>query len=377
MAGIASAELITDLEAAVSGGSPERRVLMLRRVTNLFLSSAHRLNEYQIDVFDSVIVRLMQRIEAQPLAQLSSTFADLTLAPRLAVRHLACHEEIVVAAPVLIRSRALSDADLVAIATKLGRQHLVAIASRQTLDQGLTDVLFRRGDIDVRRALAKNAGAGFSESGFAALVSVAAHNDDIAGSLGLRSDIPAAMLRELLTKASDAVRLQLLKAAPPKLRQNIREALDGIAAHVSTKAPEPVVYSEARARVLALSKAGKLNDAAVNRFALCREATNVIASLSVLSGAPVETIEPLMEEKSCDGLIVACRASRLNWQTTLAIIRSRSVPQVSEQELAHARENFEKLYLSTAQRMVRFGLPSNSAAMPASIAKAFARPGAI
>ena len=85
MAGIASAELITDLEAAVSGGSPERRVLMLRRVTNLFLSSAHRLNEYQIDVFDSVIVRLMQRIEAQPLAQLSSTFADLTLAPRLAV----------------------------------------------------------------------------------------------------------------------------------------------------------------------------------------------------------------------------------------------------------------------------------------------------
>jgi uncharacterized protein (DUF2336 family) len=377
MADIASAELITDLEAAASGGSPERRVLMLRRVTNLFLSSADRLNEHQINVFDDVIVRLMQRIEAPSLAQFSPTFADLTLAPVQAVHHLACHEDIAVAAPVLIRSRALSDSDLVAIATKLGRQHLVAIACRRTLDQGLTDVLFRRGDIDVRRALAKNAGAAFSESGFAALVSVAAHNDDIAGSLGLRSDIPAAMLRELLTKASDAVRLQLLKAAPPKLRQNIREALDGIAAHVSTKAPEPVVYSEARARVLALSSAGKLNDSALNRFAMQREATNVIAALSVLSGAAIEAIEPLMEEKSCDGLVVACRASRLSWQTTLAIVRSRSVPELSEQELAQTKESFEKLYLSTAQRMIHSGLSSHSAAKRGSTEKAFAAAGAI
>jgi uncharacterized protein (DUF2336 family) len=377
MAGIASAELITDLEAAASGGSPERRVLMLRRVTNLFLSSADRLNEYQIDLFDNVIVRLMQRIDAQSLAPFSSTFADLTLAPKQAVHYLACHEEIAVAASVLIRSRSLSDPDLVAIANKLGRRHLVAIASRRMLDQGLTDVLFRRGDIDVRRALAKNAGARFSESGYAALVSVAAHNQDIAESLGLRSDIPAATLRELLTKAPDAVRLQLLKGAPPKLRQNIREALDSIAAHVSTKAPEPVVYSEAHSRVLALSNAGKLNDSALNRFAMHREATNVIVALSVLSGAAIGAIEPLMEEKSCDSLIVACRASRLEWQTTLAIIRSRSVPQLSEQELTHAKEKFEKLYLSTAQRMIRSGLFSHSGTKPGPTEKAFAAAGAI
>jgi hypothetical protein len=160
------------------------------------------------------------------------------------------------------------------------------------------------------------------------------------------------------------------------LRQNIREALDSIAAHVSTKAPEPVVYSEALSRVLALSNAGKLNDSALNRFAMHREATNVIVALSVLSGAAIGAIEPLMEEKSCDGLIVACRASRLDWQTTLAIIRSRSVPQLSEQELAHAKEEFEKLYLSTAQRMIRSGLSSRSVTKPGPTEKAFAAAGA-
>jgi uncharacterized protein (DUF2336 family) len=372
MTATASAELIADLEAAVSRGSPERRVVMLLRLTHLFLSSADRLDDQQISFFGDVFVRLTQRIEAQSLIQLSSSLSDLTRAPRLAVRHLACHHEIAVAAPLLLRSLSLSDTDLVEFASKLGRQHLLAISSRRSLKEGLTDVLLRQADNEICRALAKNGGAKFSESGYAALVAAAERNIDIAESLGLRPDIPPEHLRELLSRSTDALRLQLLKAAPPKVRQNIREALDHIAAHVSTKATEPVVYSEAHSRVLALSKAGKLNDSTVNRFALCREATNLIVSLSVLSGAPIEVIEPLMEKESCEGLIAACRASRLNWQTTLAVIRSRSGPQLSDQELAYAKEQFEKLYLSTAQRMVRFELSSNSAAKPGSTAKASA-----
>ncbi|SIO48092.1 hypothetical protein SAMN05443247_06070 [Bradyrhizobium erythrophlei] len=37
--------------------------------------------------------------------------------------------------------------------------------------------------------------------------------------------------------------------------------------------------------------------------------------------------------------------------TSCRTIRSRSVPQLSDEELAHAKEHFEKLYLSKAQRM--------------------------
>jgi uncharacterized protein (DUF2336 family) len=377
MTATASAELIAEIEAAVSGGSPERRVLMLRRLTHLLLSSAARLNENQMCIFDDILVRLMEHIEAQSLVQLSSTLSDLSPAPKQALGYLACHNEIAVAAPVLLRSQSLSDTALVAIASKLGRQHLLAISSRRALNEVLTDALLKRGDIDVCRVLAKNAGAKFSESGYATIVATAGLNKDIAESLGLRPDLPPAMLRELLSKATDAVRLQLLTSAPPKLRQSIREALDDIAAHVSKKASEPVVYSEAYARIVALNNSGKLNDSTVNRFALRREATNVIASLCVLSGAPIEAIEPLMEEKSCDGLIVACRASRLDWQTVLSIIRSRSVPQLSEQERACAKEKFEKLCLSVAQQTVRFGLLSKSATKPESTEKAFATAGAI
>ena len=372
----ASAELVTDVEATVSGGSPERRVLMMQRVLHLFLSSAARLNESQISVFDDVLVRLIEHIEAPSLVHLSSTLSALSPAPQKAIRHLACHKEIAVAAPVLLRSLALPDTVLAEIAGHLGRQHLLAISCRRTLDEALTNILLKRGDVEICRVLAKNAGARFSEGGYAAIVAAAEPHKDIAELLVFRPDLPAAMLRELLSKATDAVRLALLKAAPPKLRQCIREALDDIASHVSQKASEPVIYSEAHARIVALNNSGQLKDSIVNRFAMRREATNVIASLSVLSGAPIEVIEPLMEEKSCDGLIVACRAARLDWQTALSIIRSRSAPQLSEQERACAKEKFERLCLSVAQQTIRFGLSSHSATRTEAIGKVSTTAGA-
>jgi uncharacterized protein (DUF2336 family) len=377
MTATASAELVADIETVISGGSPERRVLMLQRVLHLFLASAARLNETQICVFDDVLVRLIEHIEAPPLVQLSSTLSALSPAPQQAIRRLACHKDIAVAAPILLRSLALSDAVLAEFAGHLGRQHLLVISCRRTLDEALTDILLKRGDVEICRVLAKNAGAKFSEGGYAAIVAAAEPNKDIVESLVFRPDLPPAMLRELLSKATDAVRLALLKAAPPKLRQCIREALDDIASHVSQKAPEPVVYSEAYARIVALNNSGQLKDSIVNRFAMRREATNVIASLSVLSGAPIEAIEPLMEEKSCDSLIVACRAARLDWQTALSIIRSRSVPQLSEQERALAKEKFEKLCLSVAQQTIRFGLSSHSATKPEATVKVSTTAGAV
>jgi uncharacterized protein (DUF2336 family) len=377
MTATATEELVADIEATVSGGSIERRVLMLQRVLHLFLSSAARLNESQVCVFDDVLVRLIEHIEAPSLVQLSSTLSTLSPAPQKAIRHLACHREIAVAAPVLQRSLALPDTTLAEIAGRLGRQHLLAISCRRTLDEALTDILLKRGDVEICRVLAKNAGAKFSGGGYAAIVAAAEPNKDIVESLVFRPDLPPGMLRELLSKATDAVRLALLKAAPPKLRQCIREALDDIASHVSQKAPEPVVYSEAYARIVALNNSGQLKDSIVNRFAMRREATNVIASLSVLSGAPIEAIEPLMEEKSCDGLIVACRAARLDWQTALSIIRSRSMPQLSEQERALAKEKFDKLCLSVAQQTIRFGLSSHSATRPEVTGKVSTTAGAV
>jgi hypothetical protein len=47
--------LIDELEAAMKSGSSENRVTTLRRITDLFLHDADRLNDDQIRVFDDVL----------------------------------------------------------------------------------------------------------------------------------------------------------------------------------------------------------------------------------------------------------------------------------------------------------------------------------
>jgi uncharacterized protein (DUF2336 family) len=361
----ASALLIAELEGAVNGGSPARRVQMLRQVTDLFLSDADRLNENQIGVFDDVLVRLIERMESRTLAQLSTTLADSAFAPKEIVRQLAYHDEASVAVPVLSKSKRLSESDLIEIANTHGQQHLLAISNRETLNEPLTDALLKRGNSQVSHALANNTGARFSEQGYSTLVGNAEKDGELAQKLGLRLDIPISMLRELLSKATAAVRAKLLKVAPPEMREKIQTAIDTIAAQIGIKVAPPVNYTQSEAIVLALNRAGKLGDQTINRFAIQGEYLNIIAALSLLSTVPIEAVEPLISNPRPDGLIVACRASRLDWSTTVMILRNRpNCTPLPKQELEQGKEAFETLSLSGAQRTIRFWSARSSAKKP-------------
>jgi uncharacterized protein (DUF2336 family) len=356
MISVAPTGFIAELERAVEGGSPARRGQMLRQVTQLLILSATRLDEPQIGLFDDVLIRLIAHVEAKMLAPLSTTLSELTPAPKKAIRRLACHEDTAVAGPILLKSGALSECDIIEIAGHAGQQQLLAISGRKPLSEASTDVILKRGDTTVCRMLAKNAGARFSDQGYSKLVATAERDDDIADALVVRPDMPVNMLHELVAGATKAVRERLLKIASPEMRATIQTAIESMATQARARVPEPIDYSEAKSSVLALSHAGKLGDSAVNRLAVHRRRAHVVAALSVLSDAAIDAIEPLMEESDCCGLVVACRASRLNWQTTLAVINSRDrTAGLSSRQLEQGKELFESLSLSVAQRTIRFG----------------------
>jgi uncharacterized protein (DUF2336 family) len=362
MSEAASTALIVELESAVKGGSSERRLQMLRQVTDLFLSDADRLNENQIGVFDDVLVRLMEQMETRALAQLGTTLSGSKTAPRETVRQLAYHEEVSVAAPVLTKSARLSEGDLIEIANLRGPQHLLAISHRDSLSEGVTDVLLRRGDQQVSHALARNAGARFSEFGYATLVESSEKDDALAEKLGLRIDIPLKVLRELLSRASAAVRDRLLKVAPPEMRAKIQEAIRAVVEQIASPALAPEDYTESESMVLALNREGKLGDQTINRFAMQGEYNHIVAALSLLNSVKTEAIEPLIGNPRPDGLIVACKAARLNWSTTSMILRNRPhCRPLSKQDFENGREVFDALSLSSAQRTIRFWSARGSA----------------
>ena len=350
-----SFSLLAELEEAVKSGSAEKRVDMLRRVTDLFLGEADRLNEQQIAVFDDVLVHLIQRIETKALGQLSTTLAPISNAPIELIRRLSRDDEITIAGPVLAQSSRLSEIDLIDIAKSKGQGHLLAISGRASLPAGVTDVLVERGDAQVYHSLARNYGAHFSESGFGILVKKSESDEGLAEKLGLRLDIPPQLLRQLLARATDLVRSRLLAAATPENQDKIQRVLASIANEVGREATGPRDFVQADNVVHELNRLGKLNEATLVKFAKEREYENMAATLALFCGAKSELIERLLKNVRHDGLIVACKAGKLSWPTVALILESRfSHHAISEDELLWAKDAFIELSQASAQRTIRF-----------------------
>ncbi|MBO0756301.1 MAG: DUF2336 domain-containing protein, partial [Bradyrhizobiaceae bacterium] len=156
--------LIPELDDVLSHGSVEKRADTLRRITNLFIDGAGHYNEDHVALFDDVLTRLLVDVESKALAEVAHRLAAVDNAPPKLIRRLAGDEDIAIAGPVLKRSPRLAESDLIDIATTMGPDHLLAISGRHQIGTAVTDILVKRGDRDVVRSLATNAGATFSEA---------------------------------------------------------------------------------------------------------------------------------------------------------------------------------------------------------------------
>lgn len=350
----AHGSLISDLEESIRSGSRDDRVSSLRRVTDLFLASSDRLSDEQIEVFDDVISRLLERVENKALVELSQRLAPVDSAPIDVVQALARNDEIAVAEPVLTQSKRLSESDLLEIARSKSQSHLYAISGRKHLAAPITDVLVQRGDNKVVQRLAGNAGARFSDDGFATLVDHAVENETLAEKLGRRIDVPLRHFRELILRATEGVRTRVLAITTPK---DIVE-IQSIIATVGDGDGETAVprdYTEALKLACALKQRSELNDEALLKFVRENRYEELMAAFSVLCSVPCQLIDRLMHGEGYNALLVPCRAAGLDWPTVRNILKNRPSPQpISERDLNKAATEYDKLSQATALRVMRF-----------------------
>jgi uncharacterized protein (DUF2336 family) len=350
-----SETLIAELEWAVRRGTSEKRVDTLRQVTDLFLNDSDRLSDEQIKVFDDVLGLLINRIESKALAELSRRLAPVDNAPIDVIRRLAHNDEIIVAGPVLAESKRLSSADLAEIAGTQSQAHLLAISGRDGLEEKVTDVLVERGNREVVYQLATNSSVRFSDSGYGLMVKKAEDDDNLAEKVGLRLDIPTHVLPALLLRATDAVRSRLLSLAAAQAREAVPGMLATVTSTVSDEAAKPRDFSAAERLVRSMQDAGGLDDAAVLEFASSGKYEEMTAAVAVLCAAPLSVISGLMMGVRNDAVLIPCRAAGLTWPTVEAILRNRHASQiVSERVIDLARNDFNRLTDSIAQRTLRF-----------------------
>jgi Uncharacterised protein conserved in bacteria (DUF2336) len=348
--------IIAELEEAVRSGSPAKRISTLRQVTDLFLHDADRLSADQVKVFDDVLCHLVARVETRVKAEVSARLASVDHAPSGVIEHLASDDQIEVAGRVLANSSCLTSDTLVEIARTKGQEHLLAISGRTDLTEDVTDVIVGRGERRVIRKLAGNASARFSDNGYKAMIAHAESDDELTEMLGIRIDLPIKFLRDLLQRATEAVRARLASIAPAELQEEIRRVLKTIANAAGGESPPMRDFSRAEAVVRRMKGLNELNDAAIGRFAETRKFDEVAASLAVLNNsAPTNLMARLSEGFRSDLVLIPCKSAGLRPATVELILRNRPVKhRIGEETLKIALKDYGKLSAETAERTLRF-----------------------
>ena len=86
-----------------------------------------------------------------------------------------------------------------------------------------------------------------------------------------------------------------------------------------------------------------------------RKYAETVAALAELSKSAIDVIRPVMQSLRDDGVLIPCRVAGLNWETVAAVLDSRFASgAMGRHELAKAKEQYGKLTLDNAQRMLQF-----------------------
>jgi uncharacterized protein (DUF2336 family) len=353
---IAPRTLIAELETAVKSGSIDKRIATMKRVTDLFLNSANTLSESKVEVFDSVLLHIAKRVEAKALEELSRRLAPVRNAPIGVIQHLARHDDIGIAGPVLSQSERLTNSDLIEISKKKSQAHLSAISDRPRIAEGVTDILLERGTNEVFCKLATNSGATFSRAGYESLINRAKDDETLAEKIGQRVDIPRHLLQDLVSKATHAVRIKLLATAPPERHAEIKTLLANISREVfheiRTQSHDP---EGTQKFIQSLQQKKQLNESILSEFARKGELEKLTASLAQMASAPFDLVNRLMRTIHYGGLLVVCRAVDLQWDSVETILMHRHPNHpITALDLDHARADYIDLTKPTALRLLGF-----------------------
>jgi uncharacterized protein (DUF2336 family) len=320
----------------------------------LFLQGAANFRPDHVDLFDNVLTSLVPHAALAARADLAERLALLANAPRGLVGQLAREDEIAIAGPLLRRSPVIDEQALVEIARAKGQGHLLAMAERRTLSRDLTDVIVRRGDRDVVRRAAGNAGAMFSPDGYSTLIKRAGQDGVLTLKVGQRDDLSAGQLKDLLAGSVDVIRRRLFEVVKPERQSAIKQAMSEISGVVERV--ESRDFAPAQRTILALHRDGALGEGALLNFARAFRYEESVAALSAMSGVKIATLDRLISGDRYDPILIAGKTIGLEWATVRALILLRLGPNrvASPADIENARVNFARLMPSTAQRVVEF-----------------------
>lgn len=340
---------LAEIELLSSDASSENRRELLRRVTDLFFLTSEQHTPNDGVVFGNVMERIAFELEIEARAELSERISEIDKAPHHLVSRLAS-DEIEVAKPVLERSSVLTDTDLIQIAKSRGQTHLHAISKRPTLSSPVTDVIVDRGESEVLVEVTNNKGAEFSRGGIDQLAQKARNDGNLLTALGKRTDLPTDVMEDVKRRVAEKIKTEMAERQIDADMADIDSLVDQGAANLDLDA-----FKSSDANLRARAQSNELGEEEVVGHAAAGRISDVVHTLSVLSGLDPRMVSHCLLKADIAALGILCKANDFEGTTFLALIKMRNGDQrIRSADIARSMREYENLSVGNANRTLRF-----------------------
>ncbi len=204
-----------DIQSLVRGATIDERAAAAHKL-------CRRIDEIDLSDEDRVVAHEILRVMAGDAAELVRRALAVTLKASSAVPHdvalkLARDVESV-ATPMLSFSPVFTDEDLIEIIRYAGPVRQIAIATRVSLPETVTNALVEHGAESAVRAACANDNATFTEGSLQKAISRFANSQQLLAAVAYRQALPPSVAERLVNMVSDQVRDHLINnhALPPE-----------------------------------------------------------------------------------------------------------------------------------------------------------------
>jgi len=178
-------------------------------VASLYRTQAPQLSDRERALMREILQRLTSDVEMAIRIALAERLADDEDAP-LDLILLLCDDRIEVARPLILRSRKLSDDDLLRLIADADEARQAACAARPHIGEPVSDALARSGAEPVLLALVRNMTARIAQPTFETLVEKSRQLPAMHEPLVQRRDLPLTLATRMCASVSDALKTYIV-----------------------------------------------------------------------------------------------------------------------------------------------------------------------
>ncbi|NWH09225.1 MAG: DUF2336 domain-containing protein [Alphaproteobacteria bacterium] len=342
------------IELAREPSSDKRREL-LRDLTDLFIAEEDQYTSQESEHFGAIMGKVAVDMDLAVRQRLADKLADAKAAPHQLIMQLA-QDAIEVAKPILMRSLALQEEDLVTLAKSRGQDHLKVISTRPHVPEAVTDILVARGDDSVLEALVSNDTARISRQGMERVVVRAERNPRLHAPVSARKDLPPDLLNEMYFFVSSSLKKAILERMANIDPKEIDKALSqsGLRA-VEGALPASTGLSPAEKYILQKSRDKQLNEALLLQLLRSRQTAEFLLGFARLTELDPKTAQRVLSDHTAESLAIACKASRFDRSTfSTFVLLANPTRTRTAQETSDLLALYDKVPAESAQRVMRF-----------------------